>query len=112
MECRPHLHGDFDGGQLPILVAHDANCGDIADIHAAQADRRTDAQAAGVVHVRFQSNLLDEEAATAHQKNQDGERSKGDQHRDPDFQLRPLQLFLARHAFSPAPCSPFLCRSP
>src|SRR5882724_6278486 len=89
-----------------ITVGYHPDETHVADIHSIEPHWSSCAQTAGVVYVGFQFQFLGEDTAAAtHQEDKHSQCGEGNHDRDPDFQLRPLQLLLARHALSPAPCS-------
>ena len=98
-----HLHQDFNRSELLGLIRHHSDVGHVADVNAGKAHRRAHAQAAGVIEIGFQKDFGSEQSAgAAHQENQNAQRDAGSQHCEPDFEFRPLELLLARHAFSRA----------
>ncbi len=94
---RADLHRDFDGGKLLVFVGHDADVGHVADVHAAQTHRGAFAQSLRIIEIGFQSDARREESGgSGHQEQQEAQRQSGNDHRDPNAQLRPLELLLAR----------------
>src|SRR5947208_13438284 len=84
--------------QSPGWIGYHANVNYIDDIYSAEPDRRALLQTTSIIVVGLQLDFVCKYAArTAHEENQNGERDARHQHRNPDLQLRPLQLLLARH---------------
>ena len=78
----------------------DAHFGDIADVDARQPDRRAFAQTPGIVKISGEVNFACEPTArAAHQEDQNHEDDAGDDDGESDAELRPFELFLARHGY-------------
>ena len=67
------------GARVADRVLYHADSRNVADIHALKPDRRTNAYAAGVVHVGADHDLFGEEpGGPSHQENKNGQRDAGE----------------------------------
>src|SRR5579864_562122 len=98
---RAYFHGDFDGSKLLVFIGDDADTRYIANVDTIQAHGSALAEAFRVVEIAFQEDAFRKQASRAgHQKQEHRQSQTGDDDRDANSQLRPLQLLLARQMIS------------
>src|SRR5438477_10158415 len=98
-ELRTHLPCDFDRRER--FLPYDGNLADVADVHTAQTHGGANAQPGRVVKVRFDRDSRREQSGSSgHQEQQKSKSNAGNDYRNPNFELRPLQLLLARQMIS------------
>jgi hypothetical protein len=75
--------------------------GDVANIDTGEPHRRSGAESFGVIEITLQSNVRSEEpGCPRHEEQEKSEGQAGGDDGDPNAQLRPLKLLLARQTIS------------